>query len=114
MNVENGQIHVTVGANSGEIWLPITDTGAADTTEKQPAPEKAPVPESQPEPQPEPTAAPVSDSDRDAFERGKIAGLQEAILAIMEKNGPVTDQMRRDVEANVYHDSLINWVKSFR
>ncbi len=49
-----------------------------------------------------------------AFEDGKIAGLQEAILAIMEKNGPVTDQMRRDVEANVYHDSLINWVKSFR
>ncbi len=48
------------------------------------------------------------------FEKGKIAGLQEAILAIMEKNGPVTDQMRRDVEANVYHDSLIAWVKSFR
>ena len=48
------------------------------------------------------------------FENGKIAGLQEAILAIMEKNGPVTDQMRRDVEANVYHDSLIAWVKSFR
>lgn len=114
VNVENGQIHVNVAANSGEIWLPITDTGAADTTEKQSAPEKAPVPESQPEPQPEPTAAPVSDSDRDAFERGKIAGLQEAILAIMEKNGPVTDQMRRDVEANVYHDSLVNWVKSFR
>ncbi len=48
------------------------------------------------------------------FEDGKIAGLQEAILAIMEKNGPVTDQMRRDVEANVYHDSLITWIKSFR
>ena len=48
------------------------------------------------------------------FENGKIAGLQEAILAIMEKNGPVTDQMRRDVEANVYHDSLIAWIKSFR
>lgn len=48
------------------------------------------------------------------FEEGKIAGLQEAILAIMEKNGPVTDQMRRDVSQNVYHDSLIAWVKSFR
>ncbi len=32
----------------------------------------------------------------------------------MEKNGPVTDQMRRDVENNVYHDSLITWIKSFR
>ena len=48
------------------------------------------------------------------FEEGKIAGLQEAILAIMEKNGPITDQMRRDVRENVYHDSLIAWVKSFR
>ena len=48
------------------------------------------------------------------FEEGKIVGLQEAILAIMEKNGPVTDQMRRDVTENVYHDSLITWVKSFR
>lgn len=50
----------------------------------------------------------------EAFEKGKIAGLQEAILAIMSKNGPVTDQMRRDVTDNVYHDSLLNWVKSFR
>ena len=50
----------------------------------------------------------------EAFERGRIAGLQEAILAIMSKNGPVTDQMRRDVTDNVYHDSLINWIKSFR
>ncbi|MDE7240071.1 MAG: alpha-amylase, partial [Lachnospiraceae bacterium] len=33
----------------------------------------------------------------EAFERGKIAGLQEAILAIMEKNGNVTDRMRQDV-----------------
>lgn len=50
----------------------------------------------------------------DGFEKGKIAGLQEAILAIMEKNGNVTDQMRNDVYNNVYHDSLVNWVKSFR
>ena len=29
-------------------------------------------------------------------------------------NGPVTEQMRRDVAANVWRDSLLNWVKSFR
>lgn len=51
---------------------------------------------------------------REAFEKGKIAGLQEAILAIMERNGCVTDQMRRDVQNNTHHDSLVNWVKSFR
>ena len=48
-----------------------------------------------------------------SYEDGIIKGLQEAVLARMEKNGPVTDQMRRDVEANVYHDSLITWIKSF-
>ena len=147
VNVENGQIHVTVGANSGEIWLPVTDASAADTTGKEPvvlnvndavadvpaaeaqpdtpvetaapataetpAPEPQPAPAETPAPDPQSAAAPVSDADRDAFERGKIAGLQEAILAIMEKKGPVTDQMRKDVENNVYHDSLVNWVKSF-
>lgn len=50
----------------------------------------------------------------EAFEKGRIAGLQEAILTIMEKNGPVTEQMKKDVTDNVYHDSLINWIKSFR
>ncbi|MDE6365534.1 MAG: alpha-amylase [Lachnospiraceae bacterium] len=61
-----------------------------------------------------PAATPSHTVTSEDFERGKIAGLQEAILAIMEKNGPVTDQMRKDVTANVYHDSLINWIKSFR
>jgi glycosidase len=50
----------------------------------------------------------------EAFQKGKIAGLQEAIIAIMEKNGNVTDQMKRDVYDNIYHDSLITWIKSFR
>ena len=50
---------------------------------------------------------------QEAFEKGRIAGLQEAILAMMGKNGPITDQMRRDVRDNVYYDSLMNWIKSF-
>ena len=70
-----------------------------------------------PTPQPEEASAMSADSasafDNDAFERGKIAGLQEAILAIMERKGPVTDQMRNDVYNNTHHDSLVNWVKSF-
>ena len=60
------------------------------------------------------SAAPSQAALDEAFEKGRIAGLQEAILAIMSKNGPITDQMRRDVTDNVYHDSLINWIKSFR
>ena len=60
------------------------------------------------------TTVPAAVPDAESFEKGRIAGLQEAILAIMEKNGPVTDQMRRDVMANTHHASLVNWIKSFR
>ena len=49
-----------------------------------------------------------------SFEEGKVAGLQEAILAIMECNGYVTDQMRSDVRNQTHIPSLISWVKSFR
>ena len=43
-----------------------------------------------------------------------IQELQEAILERMGRNGPVTEQMKRDVLENVYHNSLMNWIKSFR
>lgn len=56
----------------------------------------------------------VNDSDTEsAYAKGVIAGLQEAIIARMEKNGYVTDQMKQDVRNNTHHDSLINWIKSF-
>ena len=158
VRVENGNICVNVKANSGDIWLPITDSTCEkqptitpvelhvedttksvssvkaaphNNTEVQKISEKA-TPQDNTEVQKtsETTTTPVaaektvsvsaantdkkfSDTSED-FEKGKIAGLQEAILAIMEKNGPVTDQMRKDVTDNVYHDSLINWIKSFR
>lgn len=48
-----------------------------------------------------------------AFGEGKIAGLQEGIIALMEKNGYITDQMRQDVYNNTHYPSLINWIKSF-
>lgn len=64
--------------------------------------------------EPQPGSAPKEAAgESEDFAKGKIAGLQEAVLALMEKNGPVTDQMRKDVMDNVYHDSLINWIKSF-
>ena len=49
-----------------------------------------------------------------AYESMTIEELQEAILSKMEKNGPVTEQMLRSVQENVYPNSLLNWVKSFR
>lgn len=48
------------------------------------------------------------------FESMDIEELQAAILQKLASNGPVTDQMRRDVAANIWRDSLLNWVKSFR
>ena len=43
-----------------------------------------------------------------------VSELQAEILAKLAANGPVTDRMRKDVADNVYRDSLLNWVKSFR
>jgi hypothetical protein len=39
---------------------------------------------------------------------------RNAILAKLSANGPLTDRMKREVRENVYRDSLLNWVKSFR
>lgn len=134
----NGNICVNVKANSGDIWIPYTgvsssestsdDTADAvaapktdkpantvttpktDDTEKNAADtENAAVVNTVAETKPETENSAVNE----AFEKGKIAGLQEAILAIMEKNGCVTEQMRNDVYNNTHHDSLVNWVKSF-
>ncbi|WP_448783516.1 alpha-amylase family glycosyl hydrolase [Blautia sp.] len=43
-----------------------------------------------------------------------VEELQQAILAKMANNGPVTDQMKKTVYDNIWHDSLVNWLKSFR
>ena len=48
------------------------------------------------------------------YEQMTVEQLQAVILAKMAKNGPVTDQMRKDVENNIWQNSLINWAKSFR
>ena len=141
VTANNGTITVNVDANSGEIWLPEgSGTKTADTSVKlnvadaiantktvapeKAAPEKTAVTKAAPPkvtpdtktttPDTKATHPPVEHhGDTDAFEQGKIAGLQAAIIARMEKNGPVTEQMRNDVYNNTHYDSLINWVKSF-
>ena len=42
-----------------------------------------------------------------------VEQLQAVILSKMAKNGPVTEQMRRDVTENIWHNSLVNWANSF-
>ena len=74
--------------------------------------EKEPVQEQKPEKkkEKEPAAAKVSNT----YEEMSIEELQEGILEKMKQNGPVTERMRREVMENVYHNSLVNWIKSFR
>ena len=43
-----------------------------------------------------------------------VEELQAGILAKMANNGPVTDQMKKTVSDNIWHDSLVNWLKSFQ
>lgn len=127
VTVDNGNITVNIKANSGEIWVPDTELTdeTADPVAIQINVETEPVtiqtdaeaesaviqPETSTETQFHAQDAPA-DRDR-IFEEGRIAGLQEAILARMEKNGCVTQQMRNDVYNQTHIPSLINWIKSF-
>ena len=100
----------TIPGNSGEIWVPEgTDTGTPEpvlqeipkTLQRNPERSEAAKPAV-----PVPAGIP--------YEEMTVEQLQSAILEKMAKNGPVTEQMRRDVEENIWHDSLVAWVKSFR
>ncbi len=131
VSVVNGSICVNVRANSGDIWLPLTDDApekaksvtdaeapcvtkndASDNTDA-PSEETCEIRAASTDNAQTPAAGTADGSESGSYADGKIAGLQEAVLALMEKRGAVTDQMRRDVAANVYRDSLINWIKSF-
>ena len=73
------------------------------------AEEKPAEPENKAEAQPEDVEIPDIPYDLMTVEQ-----LQAVILAKMAKNGPVTEQMRRDVVENIWHNSLVNWANSFR
>lgn len=134
VTVSNGNIAVNVPANSGEIWIPYessadgfftdgipaTDTLTSDTTASVSS-KDGDVENGTSTPETDVSGsgangistAETSTYETGTYEEGKIAGLQDAILARMEKNGPVTDQMRNDVRNQTHYASLINWVKSF-
>lgn len=133
VTASDGYITVNIPANSGEIWLPeeseICEPVIIEQTkdpekcicelkpeQTQPAEKKVeqiqPT-EKQAEPiQPEEPQAPPQNPNK-SYEEMTVEELQQAILERLSRNGPVTDQMRRDVSENVYHNSLVNWIKSF-
>ena len=105
LQVTDGVLHFSLPANSGEVWLPTGEPMAPVRTGE-------PIqPQTEPEPAEE-TPLPAVPNKR--YEEMTVEELQAAILEKMAKNGPVTEQMRRDVLQNVWHGSLLNWVKSFR
>ena len=133
----------TISGNSGEIWVPegndavtsepvlqeIPETPRRIPAEGAVSTEKKTVSESEKHASSEAavksaveTAKSAADipkptvpvpSDR-PYEEMTVEELQSAILEKMAKNGPVTDRMMRDVTENIWHDSLVSWVKSFR
>ena len=138
VSAQGGRIRVRVAANSGEIWLPagdmpeykpvqtnVPETAAAKEnesnapeTEENQAAEAGSVAEAPSTPEAEAstlqeTAAEVPNPDKTPEEM-TVGELQAAILAKMAGNGPVTDQMKKTVYDNIWHDSLVNWLKSFR
>ena len=99
---------VTLPPHSGEVWV------GEDRALHLSNPLKISFqPPKQDLPQQKPTAVlPAPDSK--SYDEMTVEELQQAILAKLASNGPLTDRMRREVAENVYRDSLLNWVKSFR
>ena len=116
--VQDGRINVTVPANSGEIWVPSGDMPEykpfkveislkeETVTDEESIPADSEAPSSATEP--------VHFDPNKSPENMSVAELQAAILAKMANNGPVSDQMKKTVNENIWHDSLVNWLKSFR
>ena len=139
VSASGGWLEIRLAPNSGEILAPGTGDGKKlipDAAEKKSEPEKKPEPEkkAEPEKKPEPVKkaeakkAEPEKKEEEAkkadlsevvipdvpYEEMTVEQLQAVILGKMAKNGPVTDQMRRDVENNIWHNSLVTWAKSFR
>ncbi len=121
VQVKDGYITINVKANSGEIWLPVR------SKEERVAPIKVEIKENVSEvtiPEEKTPTIPEKEEPVKAeesaevkanktFEDMTIEELQEAILERMRRNGPVTEQMKKDVLENIYHNSLVTWIKSF-
>lgn len=130
ISVQDGHIQVAVAANNGEIWVPseVLKDSAEYSVEVQTEPEKSETEElDMKEPNPEETVSEVSETQIETNENAEntvsvnktpeemtVEELQAAILAKMAGNGPVTDQMKKTVYDNIWHESLVNWIKSFR
>ncbi len=120
---EDGRISLTMKANSGEIWLPLCraddcvqfETSKVEENKKSMA-DCVKTTEIENYESEKEIAKPQENHNikpDKTYEEMTVEELQEAILEKMKRNGPVTEQMKKDVSDNIYHDSLVTWVKSF-
>ena len=136
ITVNNGTLSVSIAANSGDIWIPAEDAKETYDVVMEPVVTKKveyvaqetvvaekvqdtveetvsePISEPTPAPAPKPVNAPFTVPNK-PYEEMTVEELQAAIIEKMANNGPVTDQMQKTVFENIWHDSLVNWVKSF-
>ena len=113
LRATDGYVQVELPGHGGEIFVPREDA-FAENLKWEPV-VNVPGGESAAEPVKEKEGyADKAVTEGKPYESMTVEELQEAILAKMAKNGPVTEQMVRSVRANIYHNSLLNWVKSFR
>ena len=131
LTAENGRLSLHLGACDGEILIPESRSTAQFEPIRTPATE--PIPEPKAGAGTASASTPGREADKSTggnvltqaqadhpldlskpYEQMNVEELQAAILQKLAHNGPVTDQMRRDVAANIWRDSLLNWVKSFR
>ena len=106
---DQGRLRFTLEDNSAEIWIPVSERKCYEPLKK--SPEKTAHSN---EPEESVDEMPQRAEAGKSFEEMSIEELQAEILAKLSANGPLTDRMKREVRENVYRDSLLNWVKSFR
>ena len=116
IQVENGHLTLRLGPCDGEILIP---ENRGSTWYEPIRTEIQNPPQQKNKPAPPTTPGALTEKDRSVdlskpYDQMSVSELQMAILQKLAANGPVTEQMHRDVEANVWRDSLLNWIRSFR
>ena len=104
---DQGRLRLTLEGCGAEIWIPSDGGEHFEPLEKNVTEAAAPQADSFAE-------MPQRAEPGKAYEDMSIEELQAEILAKLSANGPLTDRMKQEVSENVYRDSLLNWVKSFR
>ncbi len=142
LTANNGFLQGTLPANCGEIFVSgkadLTARPAMiSELQKQTAP---PAPIAEPKKKKEETCAPQTKKKEEPiakaakeqpkansatpdfcdeipnkpYEEMTVEQLQQVIFEKMKKNGPVSERMYKDIADNIWHNSLVNWAKSFR